>query len=422
MPEPLDSPVLVGAATPDGQGYWLASADGGVFAFGDAPFEGSLGDQALQGPIVGMAATPDGRGYWLVGLDGGVFAFGDAPFLGSMGATRLNQPIVGMAATADGEGYWLVAADGGVFAFGDAPYVGSTGGTTLNEPIVGMAATADDQGYWLVAADGGIFTFGDARFFGSWSAQDLPDPVVGIIASPDGGGYTVATADGVVLTLGDAQNDGGLSLDPDATPVSAIIGNGAGTGYWLLDPEGWTYTFTTATPEETFPGSPAIVAAAASQIAPDPDTGYFCNPYGPCEQWCALFATWAWRQAGVAGRGGHPLLRLRRGHLRLGPEPRRRPGTDGQAGPGRRRPVRHRTAQCRDLGPRGDRHPGVARRRHRHGGRRFGPGPGRLALGHHQRPLSALGLALVQRGGDLRLRPTLKPPRHRARGRRVTGD
>ena len=24
-----------------------------------------------------------------------------------------------------------------------------------------------------------------------------------------------------------------------------------------------------------------------------------CNPYGPCEEWCALFATWVWRHAGI---------------------------------------------------------------------------------------------------------------------------
>jgi hypothetical protein len=257
MPEPLSSPVLVGASTPDGKGYWLASADGGVFSFGDAPFEGSLGDLALQGPIIAMAATPDGKGYWLGGLDGGVFSFGDAQFYGSMGGTRLNQPIVAMAATPDG------------------------------------------KGYWLVAADGGIFTFGDARFFGSWAADDLPDPVVGIVASPDGGGYTVSTANGVVLALGDGQAYGGLTLNPDATPVSDIIGNRAGTGYWLLDPEARAYTFTSPTPERAFPESSAIVAVVASQIEPDPYTGFFCNPYGPCEQWCALFATWAWRQAGI---------------------------------------------------------------------------------------------------------------------------
>jgi hypothetical protein len=162
-----------------------------------------------------------------------------------------------------------------------------------------MAATSDGKGYWLVAADGGIFTFGDAGYFGSWAADDLPDPVVGLVVGPGGQGYTVATADGVVLALGDAQAYGGLTLNPDATPVSDIIGNGAGTGYWLLDPEAWTYSFRSATTEPTLPDSSAIVAAAASQIEPDPDTGSFCNPYGPCEEWCALFATWAWRQAGV---------------------------------------------------------------------------------------------------------------------------
>ncbi len=299
MPQPLNSPVEVGAATPDGKGYWLASADGGVFAFGDAPFEGSLGATPLQGPIVAMAATPDGKGYWLAALDGGVFTFGDAPFLGSMGATRLNQPIVGMAATPDGRGYWMVAADGGIFSFGDAQFYGSTGGIVLNEPITAMAATPDGKGYWMVAADGGIFTFGDARFLGSWAGQDLPDAVIGILPTPDGGGYSIATTDGVVLALGDAQVFGSLTLNPDATPVSAIIGNGSGTGYWLLDPDAWSYSFTLPTPEGRFPGSSAIVAAAASQVAPDPDTGYLCNPYGPCEEWCALFATWVWRHAGV---------------------------------------------------------------------------------------------------------------------------
>ena len=47
-------------------------------------------------------AIPRGRGYWLVGADGGVFAFGDAAFFGSIGAQRLNAPIVGIAATPSG--------------------------------------------------------------------------------------------------------------------------------------------------------------------------------------------------------------------------------------------------------------------------------------------------------------------------------
>ena len=69
--------------------------------------------------MVGMAAMPDGRGYWLVAADGGVFGFGDAGFYGNTYTigleNELTKPMVGMAAMPDGKGYWLVAADGGVF-------------------------------------------------------------------------------------------------------------------------------------------------------------------------------------------------------------------------------------------------------------------------------------------------------------------
>ncbi len=80
------------------------------------------------------------KGYRQVAADGGIFAFGDAAFYGSMGGHPLNAPIVGIAATPDGQGYWEVAADGGIFAFGDAAFYGSMGGHPLNAPIVGIAA------------------------------------------------------------------------------------------------------------------------------------------------------------------------------------------------------------------------------------------------------------------------------------------
>lgn len=38
----------------------------------------------VNAPIVGIAATPSGKGYWLVSADGGVFAFGDAQYLGNV--------------------------------------------------------------------------------------------------------------------------------------------------------------------------------------------------------------------------------------------------------------------------------------------------------------------------------------------------
>ncbi len=159
--------------TPDANGYWLVASDGGVFAFGDAGFYGSMGGTRLSRPIVGMADTRDGKGYWLVASDGGIFAFGDAGFHGSTGSMTLNRPVVGMAPTSSGNGYWLVASDGGIFAFGDAGFHGSMGGVPLNQPIVGMATTRDGNGYWLVASDGGIFAFGDAGFHGSMAGKPL---------------------------------------------------------------------------------------------------------------------------------------------------------------------------------------------------------------------------------------------------------
>jgi N-acetylmuramoyl-L-alanine amidase len=166
----------------------IAPAPNSVMPFGAAP----LGINSLPGlnrPIVGMAAVPDGGGYWLVAADGGIFSFGDASFYGSTGAMALNRPIVGMAAVPGGGGYWLVAADGGIFSFGDASFYGSTGAMALNRPIVGMAAVPDGEGYWLVAADGGIFSFGDASFYGSTGGGQLAAPAVGITTTPSGNGY-----------------------------------------------------------------------------------------------------------------------------------------------------------------------------------------------------------------------------------------
>ncbi len=110
---------------------WVLDANGAVT--GESDYSGppayNLGDMAgqhLNQPMVGMSPTADGNGYWLVAADGGIFAFGNAPFHGSTGSIRLNQPVTGMAVTPNGSGYWMVASDGGIFAF-DAPFYGSTG-------------------------------------------------------------------------------------------------------------------------------------------------------------------------------------------------------------------------------------------------------------------------------------------------------
>jgi hypothetical protein len=279
----------------------LGFSGAGVAAYGDAESVNNFAGMTLAAPAVAMAATPDGHGYWVTAADGGVFAFGSAPYLGSMGGTSIFAPVVAMASAPDGGGYWLAAADGGVFAFGDAPFYGSMGGKPLNEPVVGMAATPDGKGYWLVAADGGVFAFGDAGFHGSAANVNLGTSVVGMAATPDGNGYWLAAATAAVLPFGDAVSYGPSPNEPPFPPTAAIAATPDGKGYWLLQPDSISTSFTSPDGPANGAAGQSAVQIAASQIGPDPDDsqGAFCNPYGPCEEWCALFATWVWNEIGV---------------------------------------------------------------------------------------------------------------------------
>jgi hypothetical protein len=188
-------PFTAVAPSASGKGGWVLYEDTGVVApFGDAKWFGDgtgIAGCCREWPpfgtnipyFAGIASTPDGGGYWLVGIDGGVFAFGDASFYGSMGGKPLNAPVSGIARSNDGHGYWLVAVDGGVFSFGDAAFHGSMGGKPLNEEMVGITASPDGRGYWTAAMDGGVFAFGDAPFLGSMAGHPLAHWIDGIATS-----------------------------------------------------------------------------------------------------------------------------------------------------------------------------------------------------------------------------------------------
>ena len=153
----LNAPIVGIAALPNGNGYYLVASDGGVFNFGSAQLYGTTyslgltgltGSRPLNAPIVGMAVDPQGTGYILIGADGGIFNLGSAQFQGSTytygitgltGNHPLNKPIVGgaFAPTVNGkQGYYLFGADGGVFNFGSAPYEGSDASIHLVKPVV----------------------------------------------------------------------------------------------------------------------------------------------------------------------------------------------------------------------------------------------------------------------------------------------
>lgn len=248
------------SATVTRPGYWVAHQDGGVTPV-DAPVYGDLRGVALNRAIVGTAGTPDGRGYWLVAADGGIFSFGDAAFLGSTGAIRLNRPIVGMASTPNGGGYWLVASDGGVFDYGDAPFRGSLGDTVQPTRIVGIADGPATGGYWMVAANGAIFPFG-VPFEGS-AVGTSASPAVGMATTVDGKAPPVAIDDAYTAQTGvplaveapgvlsnDATNGGALTASTPAQHGTVTVAADGGFVYTsvagYVGPDSFTYTLSDA--------------------------------------------------------------------------------------------------------------------------------------------------------------------------------
>ena len=162
----LQRPVVGITPTRDEGGYWLVASDGGIFAFGDAGFHGSIPGlglhpagsglpNSLDAPIVGMVPSSDGGGYFMVASDGGVFAFGDAEFEGSCpGIGGCSGAAVAVVPDATGRGYWLVTQTGNVYTFGDAPYFGAPG--AQGSPVTAAVRTADGGGYFVLLANGTV--------------------------------------------------------------------------------------------------------------------------------------------------------------------------------------------------------------------------------------------------------------------------
>ncbi|MDQ1508488.1 MAG: hypothetical protein QOG50_332 [Actinomycetota bacterium] len=251
-----------------GNGYWLASSDGRVRAFGKAHFYGDLGGRALSAPIVASARTPTGNGYWLAGADGSVYAFGNAGYYGSMGGRALNSPIVGMAATPSGRGYILLGADGGIFTFGNAHFYGSTGGMHLNARVLDVAMTANGRGYWFVAADGGVFSFGNAHFYGSTGSIRLAAPVMSMTAAANGRGYWMVAYDGGIFAF-NVPYEGSMPgirsfLNSPFVPTVRMRALRSGSGYYMLDYGGSVYSFGSA----RYFGSAPGIAAVDMMLAP----------------------------------------------------------------------------------------------------------------------------------------------------------
>ena len=161
----------------------MVGADGGVFAFGDAKFAGSCPSiGGCSGSAVAVMPDASGNGYWLVTATGYVYGFGDASVYGEPGPQSV--PVTSAVSTPDGRGYWILFANGAVSAYGDAVNlggpIGSTGGF---DPATAVFTTADGAGYWVAAANGAVYPFGDAPFEGSMVGQHLNGPIIAATGS-----------------------------------------------------------------------------------------------------------------------------------------------------------------------------------------------------------------------------------------------
>jgi hypothetical protein len=249
-------------------GYYLTGSDGGVFAFGGAPYRGSLPGLGIHvNNIVRTRATADEGGYWMVSSDGGVFAFGDATYFGSLPAMGIHvNDIVSMSrhlnAAGQPDGYWLVGADGSVFAFGRADYHGSLPGLGIkpNLPIIGMVPSASGSGYLLVGQDGGVFALGNNAFAGSLPGLGIHvSNIKDIRVFPNGGGYWLVGSDGGVFSFGTNPSfPGGQGFPPNGSlpalgisvtnivgidnTATDMLGNGL-PGYRLIGSDGGVFAF-----------------------------------------------------------------------------------------------------------------------------------------------------------------------------------
>jgi hypothetical protein len=181
---PLQRPVVGIVDTSDHGGYWLVASDGGIFSFGDTQFYGSLPGlglhpagsglpNSLNAPIVGVVPSYSNHGYFMVASDGGVFAFGDATFEGSCpGIGGCSGAAVAVVPYLGGQGYWLVTSTGNVYAFGNAPKYGAPGPqsspiTSAASYLLNAANGTTIGGYWILDANGQVFAYGNAYPYGN---------------------------------------------------------------------------------------------------------------------------------------------------------------------------------------------------------------------------------------------------------------
>lgn len=233
-------------ATTTAAGYYLLSADGGIFAFGAAPFFGTANEAPCKGSWVALQRWPDGAGLVALASDGSIASIGGSGAEEDMVAPLSSAPAIDIAVLPRERGLWVLDAAGGVFTMGDAGFFGSVpglGSSARTAPVVAMSATPTGMGYWILDRDGGIYCFGDAEDCGSVPRLSLdvpPAPAVDLVTSPTGAGYAVLESDGSIRTFDDTTQPASVVTDRAVAAVAFAATDSSGS-YAVVDARGLVF-------------------------------------------------------------------------------------------------------------------------------------------------------------------------------------
>lgn len=199
------SPAVAVAGHPSG-GHYVLTGNGTVTGHAGAP---DFGSASVPGGLArAMAVTPDGQGYVVLDALGGLHKLGSATTgpLGSLGAPSLPGDIArSVAVTPSGRGYVVLDAYGGVHAYGDAPTSDNHAYWPGQDIARNVAVTRSGRGLFVLDGFGGVHPSGDAPALTSpwWPGNDVARAIV---VTPSGAGYGVLTTDGAVHPAGDARS------------------------------------------------------------------------------------------------------------------------------------------------------------------------------------------------------------------------
>jgi hypothetical protein len=251
---PTVSPEAVAiAANPKG-GFYVLTADGDVLAENGAP---SFGSPRLgTAPARSIAVMPDGQGYAVLDAFGGVSLFGSAVSLNIDASIYWpNQDIArSIVITPSGQGYAVLDGDGGIHPTGDAPPAPAAPLWPGHDIARALVITPDGKGYAVLSGYGGIATTGDAPPGPAADFWPGSDVARGLVITPSGRGYAVLDDLGDFRTTGDAT-----AVPVEFHPIGTWVGLAIRSqgGYDVLRSDSF------ASPWLTTPGPPVQGPAAA---------------------------------------------------------------------------------------------------------------------------------------------------------------